>query len=215
MTLVAELSVSTSEFALGRVLAEADARASFRTFVPTGDQFLPYLWVAVGRSEAPALTDSIGGLACVDRARTVDATDSDTLVGIEWDDDPGGPFGIARDGDVAIVYAGGTANQWEVHVFCEDRDQLGAFRDRSEAAGVGFELSRLREPDPGGGDVTTRLTDPQFEALRLARERGYFDVPRQATLEELGEDLGISRQAVSNRLRRGTEKLVGAAIHGT
>jgi predicted DNA binding protein len=62
---------------------------------------------------------------------------------------------------------------------------------------------------PTGDELhPVELTDEQREALVLARREGYFDVPRGITLEELGTMLDISRQAVSNRLRRGTRHLV-------
>ncbi len=52
------------------------------------------------------------------------------------------------------------------------------------------------------------LTDPQYEVLTLACDRGYFAIPRQAELDDLAEELGVSHQALSERLRRGVEALV-------
>jgi predicted DNA binding protein len=34
----------------------------------------------------------------------------------------------------------------------------------------------------------------------MAYERGFFEIPRRVTLDELGEELGISNQSVSERL---------------
>jgi predicted DNA binding protein len=56
------------------------------------------------------------------------------------------------------------------------------------------------------------LTDTQQEALVLAYERGYFESPRQVTLEELGEELGISQQAVGSRLRGGIKHILGSTL---
>jgi predicted DNA binding protein len=56
------------------------------------------------------------------------------------------------------------------------------------------------------------LTDPQREALITAVENGYFDVPARATLESISEALGITSQAVSERLNRGTKTLVEATL---
>ncbi len=47
------------------------------------------------------------------------------------------------------------------------------------------------------------LTDEQREALVAAYEQGYFDEPRETSLEELAESLGLSPTAVSGRIRRG------------
>lgn len=46
------------------------------------------------------------------------------------------------------------------------------------------------------------LTAPQREALLLAVHRGYYNIPRQCTTVELAEQLDISDQAVTERLRR-------------
>jgi len=47
------------------------------------------------------------------------------------------------------------------------------------------------------------LTRKQLQALRLAHENGYFSVPRESSLAEIGEELDVSTQSVSERLRRG------------
>jgi predicted DNA binding protein len=56
------------------------------------------------------------------------------------------------------------------------------------------------------------LTDTQQEALVLAYERGYFESPREVTLEALGEELGISQQAVGSRLRGGIKNVLGNTL---
>jgi Predicted DNA binding protein len=52
------------------------------------------------------------------------------------------------------------------------------------------------------------LTDTQREALVLAYERGYFNSPRESSLEAIGEELGITQQSLSSRLRRGHRRLI-------
>jgi predicted DNA binding protein len=56
------------------------------------------------------------------------------------------------------------------------------------------------------------LTAPQREALTLAVESGYYDVPADVTLDSLSELLGITSQALSERLNRGTKTLVEATL---
>ena len=61
-----------------------------------------------------------------------------------------------------------------------------------------------------GGDGLA-LTPKQREALAVAIDRGYFDVPRRATLAEVAAELGVSDTAASQRIRRGCRELVRAA----
>jgi predicted DNA binding protein len=66
-------------------------------------------------------------------------------------------------------------------------------------------------------DMTDRsddygLTAPQRQALLLAVEHGYYDVPRNGTLTDIAGELDISEQAASQRLRRGTRSLLRSTI---
>ncbi|MGB9953142.1 helix-turn-helix domain-containing protein [Haloarcula marismortui] len=56
------------------------------------------------------------------------------------------------------------------------------------------------------------LTDSQRRALVLAVESGYFEVPRGTTLGELGAELGISEQSVSESIRRATNKVLHSVM---
>ncbi len=56
------------------------------------------------------------------------------------------------------------------------------------------------------------LTETQREALVLAYERGYFDTPRETSLEEIADEIGITQQSLSSRLRRGHRRLIKATL---
>lgn len=91
------------------------------------------------------------------------------------------------------------------------RETLSAYQQLCEDRELNFRLVSLYRGEGAGGDsygVTTR----QREVLRTALEAGYFDVPRQATLEDLAEEFGISGQALSALLRRGQANLLRRTI---
>jgi len=74
-------------------------------------------------------------------------------------------------------------------------------------------IERVYEPTVRSGHgERLGLTPEQLEAVVLAARRGYFSTPREVTLAEVGEELGISEQAVSQRLRRATETIVLSAL---
>lgn len=67
-------------------------------------------------------------------------------------------------------------------------------------------------PDVGSGyGVTAR----QREALLLAVEWGYYAIPRETGTADLAARLGISKQSVTERLRRGTANLVRNTLGGS
>ena len=47
----------------------------------------------------------------------------------------------------------------------------------------------------------SEITEKQLEALEAAVETGYYDSPRESDLEVLAERLGVSKSAVSQRLK--------------
>jgi predicted DNA binding protein len=91
------------------------------------------------------------------------------------------------------------------------RDALKAYRDACQQQDISFTLVSLYS-DEDGGKPRYGMTPPQRDALVLALEQGYFDVPRSTALTELAEQLGLSKQATSARLRRGTAALVRATL---
>jgi predicted DNA binding protein len=87
------------------------------------------------------------------------------------------------------------------------REALSEYRSYLEKQGIEFRLERLYDAERTDGDEIG-LTEQQRETLLLALEMGFFDIPRQTTTAGLAEELGISNQAVSERLRRGYAGLV-------
>ena len=66
--------------------------------------------------------------------------------------------------------------------------------------------------DPGTDEAAFDLTPAQHETLVAALAADYFAVPRGVTLADLARDLDISEQATSERLRRGTRKVLEVAL---
>jgi len=69
-----------------------------------------------------------------------------------------------------------------------------------------MQVERLYEATDGGSDRV--LTDEQLEALVVAHEMGYFTVPRETTQADVAAELDISPASLSERLKRGQERLV-------
>ena len=69
-----------------------------------------------------------------------------------------------------------------------------------------------------GGDVGERsygLTDEQRVALTTAYRAGYFNEPRDISLSEVADEMGLSSTAMSGRLRRGVGNLIAATLDDT
>lgn len=58
------------------------------------------------------------------------------------------------------------------------------------------------------------LSDRQQEAVEVALELGYYDHPRRATHEDVGERLGCSASTASEHLQKAESKLIERAMAG-
>ncbi|MDG5775802.1 helix-turn-helix domain-containing protein [Haloarculaceae archaeon H-GB2-1] len=94
--------------------------------------------------------------------------------------------------------------EWHVELRCPDHETLRAFREWCRDNDIAFDLQTVYPSEPRMG---TTLSDEQREVLRVALARGFFEIPRAASMAELAEELNISKQAVSERLRRAHEAL--------
>ncbi|RKD97937.1 helix-turn-helix domain-containing protein [Halopiger aswanensis] len=100
-----------------------------------------------------------------------------------------------------------TNGRWEIDMRFPDREAFTDYHEFLAARGVELELHRLADGPSAHADDAV-VTDSQREALALAFEHGFFDVPRETGLTTIAETLEISEQAVSERLRRGQARLV-------
>jgi predicted DNA binding protein len=210
MSVIVEVSVSTDDFELGRLLAaglESDAVVELETVVPVGDGAVPYLRVRTAHLEE--FLDIVREEATVDRLRVVDDYDDQSLLAFDWAASRDPLFGgvLVRSG-VAILRAYGGADRWTFELRFDDHSGFEAFRDECDEIGVGLDLLRMYRPSSPETDLSFGLTELQREALVLAVNRGYYEIPREHTTADLAEELGISDQAVSERLRRGISSLV-------
>lgn len=116
---------------------------------------------------------------------------------------------------VTPIHATITSDGWHMRARFPDRTTLTEYRDSCQKRGISFVLEQLYQPttDREGQDLTLAgLTPKQREALLLAYEEGYYNLPRKTALAELSERLGISRRSLSDRLRRAERQLVETAI---
>jgi predicted DNA binding protein len=98
-----------------------------------------------------------------------------------------------------------------VSVRCPSREAFEVVREAIAERYDYFRSLRLYREEASDDDGFG-VTGPQREALLAALEAGYYDVPRGTTLAVVAESLGVSDQAVSTRLRRGTTALLRATL---
>jgi predicted DNA binding protein len=83
-------------------------------------------------------------------------------------------------------------------------ERLSQFKDELAAADITFEIvSVTPSPDPA-----TLLTDRQREFIIEAVTRGYYATPRQCSLTDLADAMGVTKGSASRVLHRAEEAII-------
>lgn len=90
-------------------------------------------------------------------------------------------------------------------------DALASVLDAVPEA-VDATVDRVSEHGRLGGTLAGRLTRRQFQAIAVARDAGYYDVPRNDDLAAVADELDVSQSAASTLLRNAERALVDAAL---
>lgn len=61
-------------------------------------------------------------------------------------------------------------------------------------------------------DLKSILTDRQRETIELAKRKGYYEYPREVTIEDLSENLDISKSTTAEHLRKAEERLMSEIL---
>ena len=77
-----------------------------------------------------------------------------------------------------------------------------------EERGINFSLLRILNADYSINDNQNKLNPEESQVIRKAIKLGFFDIPRRISLEELANQLGKSKSALSVRLRKIIKKKV-------
>lgn len=113
---------------------------------------------------------------------------------------------------VVIHDLAGDADGWTFRVTVPDRNSFASLYDFCVENDLPIEVHSMYEQRDHTPAVVSGLTEPQLATLEAALECGYFDIPRNCTLAELSERLGISSNAASERIRRAMETLATTAV---
>jgi len=90
------------------------------------------------------------------------------------------------------------------------RAQFETFGEVLDATGLQYDLLSVVHTD----EEDTLLTERQRECLTVAQREGYFEVPRECTLAELAETLGVDKSTASETIRRGTARILSQFLVG-
>ncbi|MFC7238021.1 helix-turn-helix domain-containing protein [Saliphagus sp. GCM10025317] len=206
--------VPSDQFPLGTVFAQLpDVTVELERLIPSQDVVIPYFWVRGTEVEdIEAAFDAHSGVRDI---QLVDSVDGEYLLRVEWSLEYDDVLSVLTETGVPLIKATGTNQQWTFDIRGDTRSDLATFQSRCRELDIPVTLTKLHALTPVETETESALTDKQQDTLVLAYERGYFESPREVTMEELGNELGISQQAIASRLRRGMKHILESTLPET
>jgi predicted DNA binding protein len=207
MSVIAELTIDSGEFVLGRALnVSEDVHVELERVVPSSKQVMPFFWARGG--DLSRFRRAVERTPYVKRLVELDSVDDAVLYRAEWDQSVESfIFGLNEVG-ATILQANGN-DRWFFQLRFESHEDLAALHRFAIEHDIDYELGRvsgMTEPQRSVYDFG--LSPEQREALELAVNEGYFKVPRETKLRDLADSVGISEQSYSERVRRGIDRIL-------
>ncbi|QSG14849.1 helix-turn-helix domain-containing protein [Halapricum desulfuricans] len=211
MAIEATFTATDGEFPLAAVFAEfPTAEIELDRVVPTDKFIIPYFWVRDVDIETISMENvTHPGIHDI---RAVDNVDGAAFIRIDWDLAYESVLTAIIETDVNLISALGRENRWSFEFRAESRQALADFQSYCRDHDIPLELTQLHALSPLESGQEYDLTDAQREAMTVAYTLGYYDSPREATRQDVANELGISPQAVGSRLQRGTRRLISSTL---
>lgn len=212
MSIIAELRIRSPELVLTEALQAApEVRLDLVSEVAT-DPDRPYMVFWAEGGDLDSFESAMSADPTVEHWEVYNELESRSLYRIRVSAATGViTYPTWVDVGVNLVEATWRDGWWRIRMRLPARSAVGQIREWCGDNGVDFELEGLFD-DRGPAGQGTVLTPEQREVLATAHDLGYFEIPRGSTLAEVAEEMDLSSQAVSERLRRGYRQLVAEYV---
>lgn len=213
MAVIVEFTLESQSFPFGRSTSgDPHVRVQLERVTPLEESRIPFVWAA-GKN----LDEFEHHLRTSEIVKSVEAltrVGDNVLYYIEWYEDKEAFLnGLAETGGTILEAHGDST--WSFTVRFRDHAHLTQFHQFFQDNDFPVYIERITSLDDGpGSEYGFGLTPTQRDTLIMAVENGYFAIPRETTLDDIAEELDISSQAASERIRRGTETVLRKTLIG-
>lgn len=212
MTTIVDFSLSLGGFVLSDAVAMyPDAEFELVPLAGTVSKLSPLLSVVGVQRELMTA-------ALVDDSTTADVELSSTsgddghlLYRVEWESDRPLLDHLTETTGAHIQRARVVSGRWLLKVYFPDSEDVSSTLEFCERRGFDVQIARIYGVEESD-ETPFDLSQSQYEAVRLALDRGYYNIPQDSTMAELAAELGISQQAFSERLHRAHQNLASNAV---
>lgn len=205
------VTVTVDSFALGHTF-ERVPDAEFTTapvIAHEAGTAIPLLWAST--DDHPALDAALQADPATVDACQLSRHGDQFLYCVEWRTAVKAVVESLLGSHGSLLDAHGTRAGWSFRLLFRHPSSVDALAARSRVLNLNAVVQR-----PVADLPSAAVSKKQFEALSTALRMGYYAVPRRRTLADVADEVGVSHQALSERLRRGQQgfiaQLVGAPL---
>lgn len=212
MSTIVGATLPAAEFALQETL-EHIAGAEFeivRMAAPGTSRVMPLLWATADDFES--LPETLEKDPSTENVETLSTLEQEYLLRMDWTAHIRVIHYILIEERATILHARGRNGEWQFRILFPEHDSVAATYEFCLEYDIGIQVDRIYRLSESSRMHQFGLTTSQYETLISAYNAGYYEIPRKANLEELANRLGVSHQALSERLRRGHRTLITNAL---
>jgi predicted DNA binding protein len=212
MSKVVELTVPTEQFALAetfRSVPDATFEAvPVAAHPPRGSMS----FFSAESSRGAKLDSALRSDESTEDVTRLSESGSRQLYEISWRPRVRTVLGVFLQTTGSLLCAWGRADRWNLRFLFPDQESISEICDNWRTHGIDPSIQRVVGVAGKFGFPEMKLSKCQHDTLLTAYEMDYYDIPRGAQLEGVADELQVSHQALSERLRRGHRNLVETAL---
>ena len=208
--------LSADEFALARTLSSVSGLwLTCERVAASGDEVVtPLIRFRFREADFGALETALADDPTVDDFEVLAHGSGEALCRVHWSSRVHLLVRMLTATDALVLSGSASQKRWTFGLLFPTRDALSQLDEFCTEHNLSLDVSCV---ETWGGDSLdpVGMTEEQHEALTTAYELGYFKVPREIVLDDVASEIGISHQALSERLRRGHDALIKRVLHNT
>ena len=211
MTSIVEAAVPADQLALAATLRVVpDTRADAVRAVAGGASPVMPVLVFDGHHEdvEPALRDD-PSVATVSPLATLE---KECVYQVEWADGAADSLRTVLPDEGAVLRTRAADGKWCFRALFADRSPMENWYHGCRDDGLDVDVESVHDPTESVRSRQHGLSRKQYVALETALQHGFYDIPRQVTLEELADEFDVSHQALSERLSRAHRSTIANVV---
>ncbi|KTG19454.1 helix-turn-helix domain-containing protein [Haloferax profundi] len=212
MSCIAEFTITSQALPLTTAISHAPAMRLDVEQAVAADPERPVLFVWASGGDFDAFEEGMQRDETVATPELMESLPQRRLYRVQITDDAGA---VVYPNDVEVgasrLDVSFTTDGLHTRMRFPDRDALVQYRRLCAEMGLEMSVERIYRGDAPSA-TGYGLSEKQRQVITLAAESGYFEIPRSVALSDLADDLDITPQSASERLRRGIAALVSSTV---